>query len=248
MKKDLLICLAFHYNHPNDERFDYFWKVYENISKNYKGTVDIIIDTNSPYLYHSVKLENVTIFLHENMAHPFHLTMKHREHFAMEIDNYNTFYYSEEDMLLPYENYLSYHEKFKFMYPKYVPSFIRIEYKDGQEYVSDVIKQHNSSDRIIINGRTFFAFPFPENYFACYIATRQSLFENMDKDFTRLHDSREKAASFFVWEKNKTGLVEIELKNGKYVVCENSYVYHLPNNYIDSTMPNAKIKVNEIFI
>lgn len=247
MKKNLLICIAYHHS---PDRLQYINEVLENIQENYKCSFDIIIDTNTDIVGIPFNFEGINIITHPDLSHPFNLTQTHRQHFKDNIDNYENFMYIEDDMKVPYENYLSYLEKFKFMYPKYVPSFVRIETKDGEKYVSDVIKQHQiTGDNIIIIGsEIFFSFPFPENYFGCYIATQQSLKDRVDKNFTRLHDSRERAASFFVWEQDIKGLVEVAFVGDKWRVKENCYIYHLPNNYIESTMPNGKIKVNEIFI
>lgn len=250
MKKDLLICIAFHYS---KDRIKYLMF---NLVKllNYENKPDIFIDTNAGDLLKTnsfLKSDRVTVFVHENLSHPFHLTIKHRQQFKENIDNYENFLYVEDDMLLTYENYLSFMDKFKMMWSKFIPSFVRIEKANGNEYVTDVINQFkiNESDIVVIDGRKFISFKFPQNYNALWLMPGKELKESITEDFTTLHDSREKAASYPMWELNKTPLVEIEKIDGKYQIKKDCYAYHLPNNYaLCKESPNAKIKVQEIFI
>lgn len=252
MKKDLLICIAYHC--ADNDRVKYLNKVLLNIYETYKCSFDIIIDSNEWYPP-ELNGDNIKWQQHKNLSHPFHLTQMHRQHFKDNIDNYENFMYIEDDMKFPYENYLSYLEKFKFMYPKYIPSFIRIEYKDGQEYVSDVpVSQNITADKIISFGeRRFFAIPFPFHYHAFWVMPQKELKESLTTDFTKLDDSRERAATYPMWELKKIGLVEIELTgnigNLNYQVKQDCYSYHLPNNYALNTgdFPNGKLLVKDIF-
>ena len=247
MKKDLLIAIAFHYA---PERIKYLDAVLKNIYDNYKCTFDIIIDSNMWDIEELNGKMNNYVFTHPNLLHPFHLTMCHRQHFVYQIERYDNFAYFEDDMLLPYENYLSYLEKFKFMYPKYVPSFIRLEFKEGEAYVSDVPVAQQIKDVVIFEGRTFFALPFPFHYHGFWIMPQKELKESLTASFTKLDDSRERAATYPMWELKKRGLIEITDVSGKWQVAENCYSYHLPNNYALNTgdFPNGKLLVKDIFI
>src|SRR6185503_19269888 len=168
----------------------------------------------------------------------------HRHHIKDNIDNYENFMYIENDILVPYENYLNYLENFKLLYPKYVPSFIRIEEKGGVEYVSDVLEKQNLNV-ISIGDKVFTALPFPYNYHGFWIMPQKELRESINEDFIMLSDGREFNAMWVGWGLGKPALVEIE--NGQ--VSEKCYSYHLLNNYaLANGCKNGKIKAKEIFI
>lgn len=237
----LLVAIAAHYA---TERVRYLEAVLNELST-YQCQVDIIIDTND-YMMPVFEVTH-TRAIHQNLAHPFHLTQMHRQHFKREIDHYDWFMYLEDDMLVKWETFLAYTDKFPKMWPKYVPSFIRIEEKDGEEFISDVTEQH-SPNLVWIDTQPYFSLPFPQHYHAFWISPAYALKETMDLNFTKLHDSRESAASYFLWEKKKKGLLTIVNEGNKFQIGEDCFSYHLPSNYIDSNMLNAKIKLKEIFI
>jgi len=243
---DLLICIACHYNHPNGARLKYLTKVLNNIAITYKCSYDIIIDTNSAYLESALiieKVKNVKFNLHTNLSHPFNLTWKHRKHIKENIDNYENFMYIEDDMLVPYENYLNYLENFKLLYPKYVPSFIRIEEKEGENFVSDAPKQV-PLNVIEIGNKSFCELPFLLNYHAFWIMPGKELKESMKDNFVNETDGREFAAMYVGWSLGKPTLVEIE----NNLISEKCYSYHLPNNYALGDGLNGKIKPENIFL
>lgn len=238
----LLVCIAAHYA---PERIKYLEQVLSALIE-YKCDVDVIIDTND-FNFPLIDSASHKRFVHPNLAHPFHLTQMHRQHFKEQIENYDWFMYLEDDMLVPWDNFLSYTEKFEMLWPMFVPSFFRIEERGGEQYVSDVIQKH-PPQYIQLGDKFYFEFPFPQNYHAFWIASKQALKETITNKFTKLHDSRERAASYFNWELNKPALVEIELIHSKWQIKEDCFAYHLPNNYIDSDMLNGKILVKEVFI
>jgi len=239
----LLVCIAAHYSH---ERIQYIESVLECLST-YQCEVFVMIDTNSPEFKCQHFGLNIRGVVHDSLSHPFHLTQMHRSHFEREINNYDWFMYLEDDMLLPWENFLSYTKKFDLLWPNYVPSFLRIEEKDKIQYISDVTdRQH--ANFVFIDGRCFFALPFPQHYHAFWIAPQYVLKQTINEDFTKLHDSRERAASYLMWDLHKKGLLEVENRDGRFQIKKDCYSWHLPNNYIDSSMKNGKIKVEDIFV
>lgn len=245
MNKSLLICIAY-YHSP--ERLKYLLKLLDEFEK-WDCEVEVIIDTNVNFKL-PLRLEcfmPTIIVIHENLEHPFHLTGMHRKHIADNISEFDVFMYTEDDMLLPYENYLNYLENFKILYPKYVPSFIRIEEKNGEKYVSDVLEKQTLSI-IQIEGKDFAALPFPQNYCGFWVMPQKELKEsiiNNAASFLHLSDGREFNAMFVGWGLGKPALVEIE--NGQ--VSNKCYSYHLPNNYTNAEgLKNGKIKAKEIFI
>ena len=240
MKKDLLVCIAFHYA---PERLKYLHSVLANFINTYEVSLDIIIDTNSDTFTLLDYPADIKIVSHTHLEHPFHLTGMHRQHIKDNIDNYENFYYVEDDELLPYENYLNYLENFKALYPKYVPSFVRIEVKDEVEYISD-IPEKQPLEIIEVGGKQFNAFKFPINYCGMWIMPQKELKGAITEDFTKLSDGREFNAMFVGWGLQKPALVEIE--NG--LISKKCYSYHLPNNYaLSEGTPNGKIKPENIF-
>lgn len=229
----LLVCIAAHYS---EDRIQYLSKVIANL-RQYQCEVDIFIDCDTSWPYLGWQYQN---HLHPNLSHPFHLTLMHREHFKRELDNYDWFAYIEDDILIPWENFLSYTKKFVQLWPTQVPSFVRVEEKDGELYLTD-IKDRQDRKNIIkdISGKHFLQLYFPQNYNGFWIASQGAMRNNMRPDFTKLHTYREKAASYLMWELHKPGLLEIE--NGH--IKEDCYAYHLPNNYVT----DKSIKVKEIF-
>ncbi len=247
MKKDLLICIAFHYV---PERIHYLNKILTEFIECYYpkeiiAPLQIIIDTNSKeFLSHYYGHSHISICVHENLEHPFYLTSMHKRHIKDNIDNYENFMYVEDDILIPYENYLNYLENFKLLYPKYVPSFIRIEEKDGIEYVSDVL-ENIYLDLIAVGDKIFSEILFCQNYHGFWIMPAKELKEVMDDNFTTISENREGNASFVAWGLGKQTLLEIDDKQ----ISKKCYSYHLPNNYaLSEGSKYGKIKANEIFI
>lgn len=240
----LLVCIAAHYA---PERIKYLEQVLSALME-YQCGVDVIIDTND-FNFPLIRSYSRKRFVHPDLKHPFHLTHMHRQHFKEQIENYDWFMYLEDDMLVPWENFLAYTKKFEPLWRSgYVPSFIRIEEKDNEQYISDVTEQYSITNFIWIEGKPFIALPFPQHYHAFWIAPKWLLKQTINESFTKLHDSREQAASYLMWELKRSGLLEIDNIDGKFQIKEDCYSWHLPNNYIDSNMPNGKIKVKEVFI
>jgi hypothetical protein len=238
--KDLLVCISAHYNL---DRVKYLEEVIYKLRSTYRLSLDIIIDTQE-YYYEYLNGENIQVYVHKNLDHPFHLTWCHRKHIKENIDGYNNFMYIEDDMYVPFENYLNYLDNFKILYPIYVPSFVRIEKKDGEDFISDIPTVQNL-DVIKIGEKWFHIFPFPINYHAFWIMPQKELKESMKADFVKYTDGREFAAMYVGWELGKLALVELEGAR----ISKKCYSYHLPNNYaLAEGHPNGKIKPENIFI
>lgn len=237
----LLVCIAFHYS---PERIKYLTQVIDAFLNEYKVDLNLIVDTNTFDLEYYNKHENIQVFVQQNLQHPFHLTWMHRQHIKDGIDRYTHFMYIEDDMYLSFENFKNYLENFKILWPEYVPSFVRIEKKDGLDFISD-IPEKQPLNEITIGGKKFNEFKFPYNYHAFWIMPKKELKESMKDNFVRLSDGREFAAMYTGWDLGKKALVELE--NG--TISKKSYSYHLPNNYaLAEGAPNGNIKPEEIFI
>ncbi len=165
--------------------------------------------------------------------------------------DYDVFFYCEDDEVLDFENYLAALEKYELMWPLgATPTFIRIEKADGKQYISDVPKHQDINQLGIteINGRFFTSFPFPFFYNGFWVMPRKYLKGNMIPGFTKMSDAREWAAMYPTFELNKKSLIEVYQEDGKWQIHPNCYSYHLPANYIGSSMGNASIEVKNIFI
>ena len=145
----LLICIAFHYI---DNRLQYLKKVLLRFLNTYKLPFHIIIDTNTSetevvlreLFADQIDSNIMEISVHDILPHPHCLTWAHRFHFKDNIDKYEAFMYLEDDMDLPYENFVNYLENFNMMWPRFVPSFVRVESDaSGELFSSDNILVHN---------------------------------------------------------------------------------------------------------
>lgn len=228
----LLVCIA---SHNPEDRLLYLSDVI-NTLKDYKIDTTIIIDSNKPF-----SIEGAEVVVQESLPHPYSLTWCHRKHIADNLYNYDWFMYTEDDMKIPYKNFLMYTENFSLLWDRYIPSFVRIEEFQGKKYITDVTTYHNKNDIISLHGKRFIHLSNP--YHAFWIMPRQALVKTLTASFTRLDTWRELAASYPMWELKKTPLVMIE--NDK--ISPLCYSYHLPNNY--AMFPNTsfgKIQIDNL--
>lgn len=234
MKKDLLICLA---HHANPDRLQYLQRVLKAFADEYECSHDLIVDTNSPALL-DVQGANVTIVSHVSLEHPFHLAWQHRKHMRDRIDDYRWLAYFENDLCLPFANFLHYQDRYtRLEATGCVPGFIRVEEYNGEQYVVDV------TERQPLPAGNHVALKQP--YFGFWIMPQDALKASMGPKFVRLSDSREAAASFPMADLGKTALVQID--DGK--VIPECWAYHISNSYAPCpTSPFGKIKVADIFL
>ena len=234
----LLVNIAFHYN---EENIIYLEKLLESFINEYEVPVNIIIDTNSDKINY-LSNNNIKVVVHDNLVHPYHLTWMHRKHIKDNIDKYDIFMYAEHDMYVPYINYLNYLDNFKMLFPRYVPSFIRIEKFDKKEYIVDIIKKQKLV-KYYISDKKFTRLDNP--YHAFWIMPKEELIKNMTSNFVRVDYSRELAASYLMWELKKPTMLELNDNNN---ISNKCYSYHLTNNYVSmKNSPFAKIEVDDIF-
>lgn len=225
MDKKLLVCISHHYN---PEKIVYLKKVIERFL-NYDLSVMIIIDTNSYELLKEISYHNVFIYVHTHLKHPYYLTWAHRQHMVKFINEYDYFIYIEDDIDLPFENFLEYLNNFTILFPKYIPSFIRVEELDENYFIVDVQKQQKlkNSDIVLLDGKRFITLDRP--YHAFWIMPVQELKESISIDFGSVSIDREASASYPIRELNKIPLVMLDDNNKISPLC---YSYHLPNTYV----------------
>jgi hypothetical protein len=258
MNNCLLICISFHFQ---ENRFFYLKKIIENFLQ-YKVKIKIIIETNSFETVNLIK-ENFknefekTLFLkiHENLIHPHYLTWMHRKIMNENLENFSHFMYIEDDIFLPFENYQDYLIKLDYLWPNYIPSFVRLEQKDETYYNADAISvtKIKNKDILSINNKKFILLNNP--YHGFWIMTQEILKKYKLPNFTIDQKwIRESAASYGLspgnhpsacWKSpdiQKKGLVEIV----DYKISSKCYSYHLPNNYINNNSKFGKIKLENI--
>lgn len=261
MSQKLLVCVCFHYS---NDKFPHLCDVVDNFLSNYPES-DIIIDTNSLISEREISKKfglshRLRVFVHGSLDHPFHLAWMHRRHFRRNLAEYDVFMYVEDDIFVPRENYLNYLEVFAILWPKFIPSFVRTEEKDGVLYCADafVTTKIGRYDVIEIGGRKFVTLDNP--YHAFWIMTRDALRESMNGDFERVYEGdkwiREIAASYGLmpgirpcvkwgsYDVQKRGLVEVDRKMMVSPLC---MVRHTTNKYINDKAFNfGKIRMDRL--
>lgn len=261
MLKKLLVCVCFHYS---AEKFPHLCQVVENFILNYTES-DIIIDTNNHHSEKEISKKfgmnsRIKTVVHDRLLDPFHLAWAHRKHFKREMDYYDVFMYVEDDILVPYENYLNYLDVFKIVWPNYIPSFVRTEEKDGQLYCADALirTRVREADILVFKGRRFITLDNP--YHAFWVMPRDALKESMNCDFEKIYEGnkwiREIAASYGLmpgkrpcvrwgsYDIQKIGLVEVDRDMKISNLC---FVKHTTNKYINDCEFNfGKIQIERI--
>ena len=249
----LLICIAFHYS---ENRLQYLKKVLDRFLNTYKTPFHIIIDTNTSETQTVLKelfplqIESniIEISVHDTLPHPYCLTWAHRFHIKERIEEYETFMYLEDDMDIPYENFVNYLENFNMVWPHFVPSFVRVESDSNSElFSSDHLLSHTiqRSNLIQFGSKEFTRLHM--DYCALWIMPRDALILTMKDSFARWKVKgciRETAASYILWELKVPGLYEV---NSEGNISEKCYVYHLPNNYVNAEgTPLGKMSVKRL--
>lgn len=261
MSLKLLVCVSFHYS---EDKFVHLKTVLDNFLANYPDT-SIIVDTNTASSEMRIKeefreSETIRTFVHPHLDHPFHLAWMHRGHIKRELDHHDVFMYVEDDIFVPYENYLNYISVFDLLWPRYIPSFIRTEEKEGQLYCADSFKRTRvkNHDIVRIAGRQFVCLDNP--YHAFWVMPRKALSESMNENFERVYEGntwiRETAASYGLapgscpyacwgsYDVQKKGLVQVDDRLLVSPLCQ---VRHTTNKYINDTGFNfGKIRVDRL--
>lgn len=227
--KTLLVCIAHHYN---PEKIKYLKKIIERFLS-YDLSVTIIIDTNSDdllKLQYEMCYNDVFIYVHANLRNPYHLAWKHRKHMKNLIDDFDYFMYIEDDMDLPFENFVEYLNNFELLFPNYIPSFVRLEELEGKYYIVDMktVQKINDYEIIVHVEKRFISLIYP--YCSIWIMPTKELKETMTDYFVKESINRENAASYTKVELRKKPLVMLDDDNKISPLC---YSYHLPNTYVN---------------
>lgn len=239
----LLVCIAFHYE---QERIPFLERVLDNLST-YEMDTHIIIDTNVGDLPID-RGGNIEVMSCQNLPHPFSLTFLHRVRFLANLDEYDWFMYQEDDMEIPFENFVTYTENFELLWPDYVPSFVRLETFGATRFVTDALTQYSISEIVELRGKRFIdlsrCHTDTGSYHAFWIMPRRELKDSMRRNFSEVGSHRESAASYPQWGLGKIPLVMVEGTG----IDPRCFSYHLPNNYASDggATQHGKIPLNSL--
>jgi hypothetical protein len=221
----------------------------------------IIIDTNSKltsgvFVFHGTHVylssdssdPQVLLHVHETLQHPFQLAWKHRQHVLSLRNKFDVFMYIEDDMLIPYLNYVNYLTTFNLLYPDFVPGFARVEMdSQGFMYNTDNQKPCKYSKSMVVSKENKIFIQLDNPYHAFWIAPRHLILRETVRSFyDNSSISREDAASRLPWSANNRILVEL---TGEYEVSKLCFAYHLTNKYVnDVNSLFGKILMSELIV
>jgi hypothetical protein len=254
--KNLLICIAAWFN---ETRIPYLKTLLNNFLDNYSKEfkLKILIDTQTPETHSHLNEYGDFLFdrtievCPHQMEHPWHLTWKHRFHMMENLESYDIFYYVEDDMLLPIENFKTYLDKLNILWPhNLVPGFLRIEMKNNIGYVLDHWTKAERTEQSVVklNNRRFVG--LNHTYHAFWILDQSKLKDGIKNPpphthpFLRLSTDRERAASYPNLDLGKGSIIEISEDNKILPTC---YSYHIANTYIQHPY-FSKIKPDDLLI
>lgn len=239
----LLICIAHYFNL---ERFEYLKQVVQTILNQYDADFNIIIDTNS--FDGVLKIENhfnccskIKAVANNSLPHPYHLTWCHRAHMRKNINNYDYFFYLEDDMKVTWENFSTYVNNFKLLWPKYVPGFLRVETKNdtGEVYSTDLTAQIIAEkDKLIAIDNKVFV-DVSDLYSAVWALPRDSLKDAFRTGAALIKKGhfRENAASLPSRRMKKPVALELDVTTkASPLIFKNCLIHHLPNTYTNNIM------------
>ncbi len=236
-------------------RIKYINQIIDETNK-YKYQTDIFIHTNVKDLkletfrkYENGKLE---IIYHDLTGINHHyLTWKCRDLLKFQKDDYDIFMYIEDDILVPkkaIDYWLTYNEKL--IANNYNLGFLRIEVKDNEEFVTDII---GHLDKSIILENQMFSVNDKNPYCAFWIYNKNEFLNFINSN---LYDLNTASIGYGIRESSAIGMHGVHnnyYKNTIIPLEDNSLdsscrIYHLPNNYAYSNLPFAKTKFKDVFI
>jgi hypothetical protein len=224
-KKELLICIAFHYT---DFTYPFVCKVLKNIQETYKCSYHVVVHTSQQAAAEllNTSFKNIEVIVAENKG--YNLTWEHRGYMAKYIHDYENCMYLEDDIIIPYETYLRYIENFWTLWPEAVPGLLRYEEVNGIKFFNELNEPIWTTWVVAKENKTFAYWSRP--YTAAWILPTKILKPCIDllgNDFTtntntscfaylnngtkkEHHLIRENAASFTNWQLGKPTYVELD--------------------------------------
>lgn len=245
----LLICICYH--HVSDDGLNILFKNILNIKTFYDCDYKIVIHTNteiSKSLINDSFPEIETIVCHK-LENPFHLTWQHRQYIKNHINEYDVHMYIEDDMIIRYDQLTNYLKNLEYLWPHYVPSFLRYEENNhGEKYGVDTRRINVEKSMIVKLNSTYLN--VNKIYCACWILPTCILKDLINSDFTDIqngYDTREIAASFVNWYLGKSCLLQLE--ENTLQISDLCLIHHASNKYVNlppDQTKHGKFKISEI--
>jgi hypothetical protein len=240
-----------------EDRIQYINRIIDE-TNTYHYSADLFIHTNKSDLmvndFHTYTNGILTIIWHDlSDIHPHYLTWKCRDLLKKQKDDYDIFMYIEDDILVPYkaiQYWLKYH--IELINKGYNLGFVRIEIKDkdGEEYMSDVIKHLHTNiqldnDKYCVNN--------VQPYCAFWIYNKNEFHKFLNTEYYYVE-----SYGYPIRESSAIGLHGLftPYYKGTLIPIINDLlhpdcrVYHMPNNYANiENEPNgfARIKFRDAF-
>lgn len=238
-------------NYTNEERFAILFRVLQTFSL-YPCKKVIVVDTNHKEVEQRLKdfgfVEHVQIKVHTELQHPWLLTWQHRTSFLELLDTFDFFFYTEDDMIIPFENLQKYYERMEELWPNQVASFVRFEQLDSETKLC--VDAISKSKRLYSQIRHDKYINLNNDYCACWGMEREMLRESLQNTFLysssiKPHEIRIQAASWPSLQLGKIGCIEID-KNCK--IKPFCLIEHATRNYIRfPNKPFCTLNVDELF-
>ena len=227
-----------------EDRIIYINNIINEVN-NYEYETDIFIHTNinnfeidklSKYNNGLIKI----IYHNLSNCHPHKLTWKSREIIKTQKDKYDIFIYLEDDILIKF-NTIKYWIKFnkKTIENNYNLGFLRIEVKDKDEYITDLLKDKKFKHNIKIDNQNY-CINNINPYCAFWIYSKEELNKFINTDYYDFKNPKQNY--YYTRERSAIGLhgINFNYYKGTIIPIENNKlhedckVYHMPNNYVNN--------------
>jgi len=246
--------ICFYYQ---EDRIQYLNQLIDTASE-YEDEVDIFIHTHKNKKWLSEKIHkhdnlSIEIFEYSMKEHPYFLTWKPRKLMREQIkeDVYDTYMYVEDDILVSNSNIKYWKKNFVNLYKQKINlGFIRTEIKQGKEFWTDscgsneyaILKENDMLNIGIVDYCAFWIYnkevaarmleivKKPNN--VAYCREKAAFGANL---FVSMPGTLGKELKEIVFNKTNIPLEDGELPKD----CQ---VYHLPNNYINTSYCNLAIE------
>lgn len=247
----LVIHIAFFYK---EKRLEYIHRIIDESHKYPFSNIDIFIHTNQHFTTENVVTEydNVTVsVIVHTLEHPFALTWLCRDIMFRQRETYHAFMYIEDDILVPKEA-VDYWKELSPLLKKfnYNLGFVRIETKEGTEYITDLAHGRVFSDFVVIDDTHRCALNNINPYCAFWIYSKEDFHDFISSQYYDVNNIYD----YGLRERCAIGLhgLGMNFYHGTLLPLRNNgldprcRIYHLPNNYaIDADSPFAKIRFND---
>jgi 2-polyprenyl-3-methyl-5-hydroxy-6-metoxy-1,4-benzoquinol methylase len=120
--------------------------------------------------------QDVTVLVGLPSKDPWSLPFAHKKLFADNVDKYDVFIYTEDDVLIKVENILAFLKATEQIGGKLLPGFVRFEcYPNGKKNYPDVFGSHHWMPGSVTKSGEYVYAKFSNDHSACYILTQAQL-------------------------------------------------------------------------